>query len=63
MNAISNTAAVALPVPYASDERGVITPAVQARKTARRRGLALGRAIPFGALLGPALLLVIWSIG
>lgn len=54
MNAFSHTAAVALPIPYASDERGLFPPAVQAHKTGTRRRLALGRAIPFGALIGPA---------
>ncbi|RWC26169.1 MAG: ABC transporter permease [Mesorhizobium sp.] len=62
MNAFSNTAAVAPAFPAASDERLLIPPAVEPRKTGTRR-LALGRTIPFGALIGPALLLVIWSIG
>ncbi|MER9473661.1 hypothetical protein [Mesorhizobium sp. M0520] len=41
----------------------LLPPATAPRKTATRRRLAFGRAIPFGALIGPALLLVIWSIG
>ncbi|BCG83429.1 ABC transporter permease [Mesorhizobium sp. 113-3-3] len=63
MNAFSNTAAVAANIGYASDERALIPPAVKPCKTRTRRRLALGRAIPFGALIGPALLLVIWSLG
>ncbi|RWA97640.1 MAG: ABC transporter permease [Mesorhizobium sp.] len=61
MNAFSTTAAAT--IPYPSDERGLLPPAAKLRKARTRRRLALGRAIPFGALIGPALLLVIWSIG
>ncbi|RWQ13608.1 ABC transporter permease [Mesorhizobium sp.] len=63
MNALSNTAAVARGIPYAPDGREFLPPVAKSRKTGTGPRLALGRTIPFGALIGPALLLVIWSVG
>lgn len=39
------------------------SPAAAKAPPARRRRLARGRAVPLGRLLGPALLVVLWSLG
>ncbi|GAA3734564.1 ABC transporter permease [Plantactinospora mayteni] len=51
------------PTPSPAPERKSASPAARRPDARRRRRLGPGRPIPFGAAVGPLLLLAVWSLG